>query len=74
MQHAEELSIIVDSPRTGIVLVARYSLQLSRLSMYCSKIVNNNYPIKIKHMNMLYTNVFIVTWKASDEPSRIKSS
>jgi hypothetical protein len=30
--------------------------QLARLSIHCSKIVNTNYPIKIKHFHMLWTN------------------
>jgi hypothetical protein len=40
--------------QTGKVPVARYSQLLPRLSINCSKIVNTNHPIKIKHFHMLW--------------------
>ena len=40
---------------TGIVPVARYSHPLSSLTVHCSKILNNNHPIKIKHFHMSCT-------------------
>ena len=40
------------SLKTGIVAVARHSHQLS---INCSKIVNTNHPIKIKHLHILCT-------------------
>ena len=50
----------MSSPRqksfqTDIVPIARYSHPLSRLSKNCTKIVNANHPIKIKHFHMLCT-------------------
>ena len=45
---------------TGIFLVFRYSHPLSRLSIQCSKIVNTNHPIKIKHFHTLF--VIYIWW------------
>ena len=39
--------------QTGIVPVVRYSHSLPKLSINCSKIVNANHPIKIKHFHVL---------------------
>ena len=47
--------LVSKSFKTGIVPIARNSDPLPKLSINCSKIVNTNHPIKIKHFDMLCT-------------------